>query len=345
MKHNAKNFIQACIHCIVSRSGDEIPRPVLTALHGAKPNETAHVDFLYMRTSHNNNITYFLLLKDDLSAYSCLYPRYSADSESVTNVDVKWISCFGSVQSLVADQGPHFTATLMTNLTKEIKVHHHFTATYCPSANERIKRLCKEVFTVAHALLSELKMPATQSLSIGDTAQKVINQSSRQRLEKSKDGRVSCRMELFTGPTPSSMLLSPMPLKSCRTLQALKQERIRKIADVGKLHGALDNVYRDVAIRNEQVCTRARQVDNAKAQGLPPVKSSADFVMLIVNTKMEHKLQKKSEEPMGTTETKSQLLFVAGDINHLHKMIAHAQRVIPYLFTAQHLQASKELQQ
>lgn len=59
-------------------------------------------------------------------------------------------------------------------------------------------------------------------------------------------------MELFTGLTTSSLLLQPVPLKSYRALQAINVEKLRKIDYVGKLHDALGNVHKDVAIRNEQ---------------------------------------------------------------------------------------------
>lgn len=34
-------FVQSYIHCIVSRTGDRVPRPSSTALHGQRPNEVA----------------------------------------------------------------------------------------------------------------------------------------------------------------------------------------------------------------------------------------------------------------------------------------------------------------
>lgn len=98
-------------------------------------------------------------------------------------------------------------------------------------------------------------------------------------------------------------------------------------------------------MRNEQVRARARQKHNAKTKVLPLNINIGDFVMVRVNAKRGHKLQTKWKGPMQVTETKSHLLFVVEDINRQYKMIAHAQRLIPYPVTSKQIQASKELQQ
>ena len=41
-------FVSQCSRCILARSGDSVPRPLATALHGERPNEVLYVDFLYM---------------------------------------------------------------------------------------------------------------------------------------------------------------------------------------------------------------------------------------------------------------------------------------------------------
>lgn len=48
MKGDVEEFTQVCIHCITSRNGVKIPRPLAAALHGEKPNEMVYSDFLYM---------------------------------------------------------------------------------------------------------------------------------------------------------------------------------------------------------------------------------------------------------------------------------------------------------
>lgn len=197
-----------------------------------------------MGPSDNNNLTYILLIKDDLSSYTWLHPCASADSEAATNAIAKWISCFGCMGWLVTDQGPHFTASLMTSLTDEMRIRHHFTTAYCSCANGTIERLCKEILRSAHALLSEWKLPAIKWPSIIEAIQKIINHAPLQRLGRNKAGHMRCPMEVFTGLTPSPLSLRPMPLKSYRTLQALDQEKALNMVDVGRLHESLNAVHK-----------------------------------------------------------------------------------------------------
>lgn len=37
IKRDVKETIQACIQCIISRNGEELPRPLTTALNGEEP--------------------------------------------------------------------------------------------------------------------------------------------------------------------------------------------------------------------------------------------------------------------------------------------------------------------
>lgn len=89
MKQDIREFTQSCIHCIISRNGERIPRPLASALHGENPNEVIHADFLYMRPSEENDLKYVLIVKDDLSSYSLLCPCNSADSEAATDILAK----------------------------------------------------------------------------------------------------------------------------------------------------------------------------------------------------------------------------------------------------------------
>ena len=68
LESDVDNFIGNCLHCIVSRSGGMIPRPLANSLHATKPNEVLQFDFLYMGRS-NGREKYVLILKDDLSSY------------------------------------------------------------------------------------------------------------------------------------------------------------------------------------------------------------------------------------------------------------------------------------
>lgn len=89
MKKDSKEFIQSCIYRIISRNGERISRPLATALHGEKPNEVIHADFLYMGPAEENNLKYVLIIKDDICSYTWLCPSKNADSDAGTTALAK----------------------------------------------------------------------------------------------------------------------------------------------------------------------------------------------------------------------------------------------------------------
>lgn len=77
-------FTQPCIHCIFSRSGELIPRPLSSALHDTNHNEVVHTDFLYMEPADRDEFKYILVITDDISVYSWLYlPTLTATQRKV----------------------------------------------------------------------------------------------------------------------------------------------------------------------------------------------------------------------------------------------------------------------
>lgn len=46
MDDDCKALVETCLHCIVSRAGNKIPRPLATALHSTKPNEVVYYTIL-----------------------------------------------------------------------------------------------------------------------------------------------------------------------------------------------------------------------------------------------------------------------------------------------------------
>ena len=59
-----KELVRGCLHCLVTRSGQIIPRPLGSAIHGSRPNEVLHMDYLYMGAGRDGMV-YNLILRDD----------------------------------------------------------------------------------------------------------------------------------------------------------------------------------------------------------------------------------------------------------------------------------------
>ncbi len=116
MEKDVDQLVRGCFHCIVSRSGGIIPRPLAHGLHGERPNEVLHADFLYMGPGIEGK-KYILIIRDDLSSYVWLWPTDSATSEAAADAITVWLGCFGSMEWLVTDQGSHFKNDLIRALT------------------------------------------------------------------------------------------------------------------------------------------------------------------------------------------------------------------------------------
>lgn len=65
-------------------------------------------------------------------------------------------------------------------------------------------------------------------------------------------GNSSCPMEVFTGLTPSTLLLRHVVMRTYRTLHAINDERSQFIVDVEKLQVSLEANNKDVSSRSEQ---------------------------------------------------------------------------------------------
>ena len=68
LHEDVSTFVKGCLHCLVSQSGEIVPRPLGTALHVQQTNEVVHLDYLFMGPSKSEN-RYLLLMRDDLSGY------------------------------------------------------------------------------------------------------------------------------------------------------------------------------------------------------------------------------------------------------------------------------------
>ena len=84
MSRDAEAFVGGCIHCIVSRVGQKIPRPLASALRGSRPGEVVHMDFLYLGPSTTGQL-YVLILRNNFSSFVWLFSGNTADSDTAVD--------------------------------------------------------------------------------------------------------------------------------------------------------------------------------------------------------------------------------------------------------------------
>lgn len=154
MRSDVQEFVSSCIHCIVTRTGEIVPRSLGSAIHATKPNEVLHVDYLYMGAG-TDGLKSLLLIRDDLSSFVWIRASTVANGEFAASVLSQWVASFGSMKWLVTDQGSHVVNVLHEAMIRMFRARRHFTTTYSPWANGTVERINRELLRSCKALLSE----------------------------------------------------------------------------------------------------------------------------------------------------------------------------------------------
>jgi len=132
---DVRAFVKYCFHCIATRSGKKIPRPLMSTLHASRPNEILHFDYIYL--GHGTpDLKYALVLKDDFSGYVWLLPTPTCDAAFTAESLSKWMNTFTVMDWWCSDQGSHFKNSVVKELSRLHGIKHHFTTAgiqTCPS--------------------------------------------------------------------------------------------------------------------------------------------------------------------------------------------------------------------
>lgn len=154
---DVREFIQTCIHCLVSRAGYRTQQPSTTALHGQRPKEVSSTDLLYITNANKRDLKYILVIKDGISSYYCLHP-VTGPILALQPFHFLIGLRFRKITRLVSDEGPHFTILLMKNLTDYAHECHHLTTAYSPWADETVEKLREKMVREMRALPSKWRL-------------------------------------------------------------------------------------------------------------------------------------------------------------------------------------------
>ena len=332
LKDDMATFVRKCLHCLLTRSGEMVPRPLGQALHASRVNEVIHMDYLYMGTSTGKE-KYLLIIRDDLSGYIWLWPADGPTSEVVSEALTMWIAVFGGFDWIVSDQGTHFKNRLIEQLTKEFRISHHFTTAYCPWANGSVERVCREVLRASRALLSEWKLSPRQWPTVSECLSSVLNQAPSKRLglrDPNKPGVFRTPLEVFTGHLPSRPLLRSFPSDGSEQVNIESEARARQLVEIDKLHEALSGMHRTV--KETISSTRRKQIE--KHNNITQVTTESfqigDFVLVRCPSKRGHKLRFHWRGPRRVVQTKSAWVYQVEDLTRGKREAVHVRRMILY---------------
>ena len=332
MAQDVSTLVRGCLRCMMTRAGEVIPRPLGSALHGSKPNEVIHMDFLFMGPGRDEK-KYILIIRDDLSSYIWLWPTAACTSEAAADALCVWLGVLGNMVWLVTDQGSHFKNRLLAALISEIKVHHHFTTAYSPWANGSVERVCREVLRATRALLSEWGLAPKDWPAVTECVQSVLNHAPLKRLGP-RDLNVKTvyrtPLEVFTGHLPVRPLLRAIPLVPFMEAMPLDELRARQLIDIDRTQAALVHFHRGVAENAEASRKRMIEKHNARTNVHAADFCVGDFVLVRRAVPGKHKLNFKWVGPRRVTAVQSEWVYQVEDLLKQKRAVVHARRLLLY---------------
>jgi len=245
MGDDVRTFVKQCFHCIVTRTGKKIPRPLMSTLHASRPNEILHFDYIYL--GHGTpDLKYALVLKDDFSGYTWLLPFSNCDAISTAEGISKWINTFTVMDWWCSDQGSHFKNSTINELSRIHGIKHHFTTAYAPWANGTVERVMREIKRACTALLGEFKLAPQDWPEIIYMVQTILNSAPLERLGKNKDGSYRSPLQVMTGIRPSRKILENEPLREGLETKSITTTRAAQLISISDLQKSMETIHRDV---------------------------------------------------------------------------------------------------
>ena len=268
MEAQVAEFVRQCLHCVDSKAGEMIPRPLGETVHGTRPGEVMHFDSLYVGESgplgedglaESDGYKYILVLMDDLSNFVWLEPTESCTAAVTVQHLLTWCKTLGPPEVWVSDTASHFKNHVMRALEKALKLDRKFAVPNSPWSNGTCERMMREVVRTLKAMLQEERRDVRDWVGLVPAVQWALNTAFRERYAS----------------TPYHVMFGRAPRTSFSTLASstggewrldvLDEDMLRqKVATVVE---AQQEMHKEVAQRVEK--TRAMQRQAASKGQLP----------------------------------------------------------------------------
>lgn len=253
----------------------------------------------------------------------------------------------------MTDQGSHFKNELLSELTAEGGVKHHFVTAYCPWANGSIERICREVLRASKALTSEWALSSKDWPNVVECVQSVINHAPLVRLglrDPEVKGVYRTPLEAFTGHIPVRPLLRAMLLAEYPEAVAESELIARRALGTANLQQALESMHRDLEGLTS-ASRRRKSLAHDKRTGVQSQRLEiGDFVLVRRTRQADHKLQFCWQGPRRLKEALSSWTYKVEDMLTGKQVIVHARRLLRYradmdgtIVSSKLLQASEAL--
>lgn len=152
LRCDVAKYVRNCETCAAHKPDLRGPKGLMTRQPRAnQPWEVISSDLMgpFPRSSKGNQ--YILVVTDEFSKFSLVFPLRRATAEAVTKrLEEEVFLVYGAPRLLICDNGPQYRSKQLQKLTSDYKVHIRYNANYHPQANptERYNRTLKTMLAI-----------------------------------------------------------------------------------------------------------------------------------------------------------------------------------------------------
>lgn len=144
-----ENCIRNCIQCILGNRKEGKKEGWLYPIPKQDyPLHTYHADHLGPLPSTNKNYQYILVIVDDFSKFTWMYPTKSTTSRETISCFSKQQQVFGNPARIITDKGTAFTSQEFSKYCTEQGVQHITVTTGVPRGNGQVERMNRTIISV-----------------------------------------------------------------------------------------------------------------------------------------------------------------------------------------------------
>jgi hypothetical protein len=308
-------FVKACLHCLSSRDGTKVPRPLGRALKATQRNEVLCVDHVAMINGSNKaHPTWACILRDSLTGFVLIYPVFSTDAASTAECLLDWIGIFGSPTFIVSDKGSAMKSHVFSSLLRAHGVQHHIVNIDSHSGNA-VERTIRTILSIFRKLLSELQLPDHEWSNYSTSVQRTLNNTPTPRLHGKAPIQVFIQLE------QQDAIKSLMHTAS--EVESVSEQHLREIilAAANEEPEATDTT----AIESQHMTNKKRR--NIKAE---PIHFTIGDFVLLSRKKGGPKLRPTWTGPHRVSDILTEYILELTDIRTQAVTQAHISRVIRF---------------
>lgn len=279
MKKDVEKFVKECLHCVGTKLGEKIPRPLASTIHGLYPNHVMRADFL--RLPHNkkvypNGYIGVLMLKDDASQFTWLVPVKRETAFVFADALIKWASHSKFPVILSVDKGSHFINQLTDALAENEQI------LICPTiaSNKQTHGGAEAINKIVKRILMNLCSERHLSTFEWHKVLNILVHAINHRQSPTLAGYAP--VQLFTGQQPDNMVelhlnkVTGKPLKDYLVKKPLTRDFHHQIQ---QLQIELNNWQREANEAAEKKRSQSRKSRNKKRMRNETKFEVGDFVL------------------------------------------------------------------